>query len=95
MGLTDAHSLPSGHFLSKYTTEDFILDEVDLMTEWQTRLLCQERIEVTKELFPVISKNQNTLKSFLYLHTSRLSGLCMWKKSYFKLSKESEYLWQK
>lgn len=46
-------------------TEDFVLDEVDLMTEWQTRLLCQERIEVTKELFPVISNNQNTLKSFL------------------------------
>jgi hypothetical protein len=33
------------------------------MTEWQTRLLCQERIEATKELFLVMPHNQNTLKA--------------------------------
>lgn len=60
-------------------TEDFLLDEVDLMTGWQTRLLCQERIEVTKELFPVISNNQNTLKSFLCCictHQGFLASVC-------------------
>lgn len=76
--------------------EDFVLDEVDLMTEWQTRLLCQERIEVTKELFLATSHNQNTLKaSYDVAEHIKAFWLLYVVKSYFKPSKESEHLWQK